>query len=430
MGLLTKIADIWRGSVKSGLVSIPDFLSYPSAKSGVAVTWRSSLESTAVLACVRAIADGLSQTPLRFYDGSQDRLTRIKDHPLEDVFRRPNSWQTEYEFRETLAIHCALTGNAFTFVNWVGQANKRRIKELIPIAPGRVTVYRKADMRLEYRIAAEVPDQSGLSQGLAELSTGAEMVFPQEAIWHFRGPSWNSWMGLEAVKLAREAIGLSLATEAAHAMLHKNGVQPGALYSVDGKLTEEQHEKLAKWIEAHVAGDNLFKPLILDMGAKYAAQAMTGVDAQHLETRRFQIEEICRAFRVNPLIAGFSDKTSTYASAEQMFIAHVVHCIAPWAKRFEDSARCALLAPGDPTYLRLHLNGLMRGAARDRSEFYAKALGHGGGQGWMTLNEVREDDLLDWIEGGDVIPAPIAAQAPPTAPQNSPDDPATNGPAQ
>ncbi|MGJ0508848.1 MAG: phage portal protein [Methylocystis sp.] len=424
MGLLTKIAGLWRGSVKSGLINIPDFLSYPGVKSGVAVTWRSALEVSAVLACVRAIGDGLSQTPLRFYDGSQDRLARVKDHPLEALFRRPNRWQTEYEFRETLAIHAALTGNAFVFVNRVGPSKARRIQELIPISPGRVTVYRKADLSLEYHVAAEVPDQSGLSQGLSQLSSGDVTVFPQEMIWHFRGPSWNSWMGLEPVKLAREAIGLAIATEAAHAMLHKNGVQPGALYSVDGKLSEEQHEKLKGWIEKHVAGDNLFKPLVLDMGAKYASQAMTGVDAQHLETRRFQIEEICRAFRVNPIIAGYSDKTSTYASAEQMFIAHVVHCIAPWAKRFEDSARCALLAPDDPTVIRLHLNGLMRGAARDRSDFYAKALGHGGGQGWMTPNEVREDEGLDWMEGEDAIPAAVAGASAADAPPN---DPAADG---
>jgi HK97 family phage portal protein len=418
LGILGRIATLWRGSVKSGLTEIPEFLSYPGVKSGVAVTWRTALEVSAVLACVRAIADGLAQTPVRFYDGSQDRLARIKDHPLESLLRRPNRWQTEYEFRETLAIHAALTGNAFVFVNRVGLSSARRIKELIPIAPGRVTVYRKADMSLEYHVTAEVPDQSGLSQGLSELGVGKVAVFSQDMIWHFRGPSWNSWMGLEPVKLAREAIGLAIATETAHAMLHKNGVQPGALYSVEGNLSEEQQEKLAGWIEKHVSGDNSFRPLILDRGAKYASQAMTGVDAQHLETRRFQIEEICRAFRVNPLIAGFSDKTSTYASAEQMFIAHVVHCIAPWAKRFEDSARCALLAPDDPTVIRLHLNGLMRGAAADRSAFYAKALGQGGGQGWMTPNEVREDEGLDWLAGEDTIPAAIVSAAP--APEKTP----------
>jgi HK97 family phage portal protein len=414
LGFLTRIADIFRGGLKSGLENIPAFLAYPEVKSGVAVNWRTALEVSAVQACVRAISEGLAQVPIRFYDGSADNLTRVKNHPLEDLLRRPNRWQTAFEFVETIVTHAALTGNAFIFVNRVGPSSHRKIVELIPLAPGRVTVYRKADLLLEYHVTAEVPDQTGLSQGLSQLASGKTEVFPQEAIWHFRGPSWNTWMGLEPVKLAREAIGLALATEAAHARLHKNGVTPGATYSVDAKLSDEQHAKLSGWIEKHVAGDNAFKPLILDNGAKYSSMGMTGVDAQHLETRRFQIEEICRHFRVNPIIAGYSDKTSTYASAEQMFIAHVVHCIAPWAKRFEDSVRNALFDPSDPVYLRLYLNGLMRGAAADRAEFYAKALGHGGGQAWMTLNDVREDEGLDWIEGGDKLPAPTNVAPPPS----------------
>lgn len=416
MGILGRIASLWRGDErKSGLYELPDFMLYGASKSGQSVTWRSALEVSTVFACVRAIADGLSQTPIRFYDGAQDRLARIKDHPLEGLFRRPNSWQTEYEFRETIAIHAALTGNAFVFVNRVGPSGSRRIRELIPISPGRVTVYRKADMSLEYHVASEIPENSGMVQGLTQLATGAVQVFPQEAIWHFRGPSWNSWMGLESVKLAREAIGLAMATEAAHSDLHRNGLQTSGLYSVEGNLDEEQYKKLSAWLEKMVGGANKHKPLILDRGAKFVPSVMTGVDAQHLETRRFQIEEICRAFRVNPLIAGYSDKTSTYASAEQMFIAHVVHCIAPWASRFEASARNALFEPEDTTYLRLHLNGLMRGAARDRAEFYAKALGHGGGDAFMTQNEVREDEGLDWVDGGDELRRAVVSTSDPAA---------------
>jgi HK97 family phage portal protein len=394
--------------VKSALTSIPDFLMYSEAKSGVAVTWRSSLEVSTVLACVRAIAEGVSQVPFRFYEGGSDRLIRIKDHPLEPILaRRPNRWQTAFEFRETLILHAALTGNAFVFKNQVGP--ERKIVELIPIAPGRVTVYRKADMSLEYHIAAEVPDQSGFGQGLNQIANGAIQVFPQESIWHFRGPSWNSWMGLEAVKLAREAIGLALATESAHAKLHRNSLRAGGVYSVEGTLDDEQNKKLVKWLERNLTGENAFKPLVLDRSAKFLQSSMTGVDAEHLSTRKFQVEEICRNFRLMPIMVGFSDKTSTYASAEQMFIQHVVHTIAPWAERLEKSIESNLLAEDDRTDVRLHLNGLMRGASKDRAEYFAKALGNGGGNSWMTPNEVREADGLDWIEGGDELPKPAAS---------------------
>jgi HK97 family phage portal protein len=172
---------------------------------------------------------------------------------------------------------------------------------------------------------------------------------------------------------------------------------------IDGILDEAGHKRLRAWISQHLAGsDNAGKPLILDRAAKYIQTAMSGVDAQHIETRKHQIEEICRHFRVIPIMVGYSDKTSTYASAEQMFIAHVVHTITPWATRFEQSAEAALL--NDDLDIKLDLKGLMRGAAKDRAEYYAKALGSGGSPAWMTPNEVREDDGLDAIEGGDELP--------------------------
>jgi HK97 family phage portal protein len=414
------------GEVKSGLSSIPDFLSYGEAKSGVSVNWRTALEVTTVLACVRAISEGVAQVPVRFYDGSSDQLMRLRDHPLEPVLaRNPHRLQrlTGFQLRETMLMHAGLTGNAFVFKNRVGP--NRRIVDLIPISPGRVTVYRKADMTLEYHVTAEVPEMSGLGQGLAQIATGEVMVFPQEAIWHFRGPSWNGWLGLEAVKLAREAIGLAIATEAAHAKLHRNGLRAGSVYSVDGKLDDEQYEKLNRWLEKTLGGENAYRNIVLDRNAKFLASGMTGVDAEHIATRKLQVEEICRAFRVMPIMVGFSDKTATYASAEQMFIQHVVHTIAPWASRFEESAMVNLLEPNDETLIKLHLNGLMRGASKDRAEYFAKALGHGGGHAWMTPNEVREEDGYDWMEGGDELPKPsaIGTDIAPDPGENAPVDP-------
>jgi hypothetical protein len=132
--------------------------------------------------------------------------------------------------------------------------------------------------------------------------------FPPEVIWHIRGPSWSGDIGLEAVYHAREAIGLALATEETHATLHKNGVRPTGVYSVEGVLNRTQYDDLAKWLKSQFSGDNAGAPMILDRNAKWLSQAITGVDAQHLETRRMQIEEICRALRVMPIMVGHSDK--------------------------------------------------------------------------------------------------------------------------
>jgi HK97 family phage portal protein len=385
---------------RKSLEALPPFATWPESKSGITINTTTALQVATVMACARAIAEGVAQVPIKLYDRA-DRPMRIRGHPVLDLLaRRPNPWQTSFEFRETLMFHQALTGNAFAWLNRVNG----RVVEAIPIEPGSVLVDRKPDMSITYQVT--FPD-------------GRASIVPSADIWHLRGPSWNSWMGLEAVKYARDAIGLSIALETSHSRLHKNGVQSSGTYAVEGTLDEAGHKRLRAYLMQHFTGsDNAGKPLILDRAAKYIQTAMSGVDAQHIETRKHQIEEICRHFRVIPMMVGYSDKASTYASAEQMFIAHVVHTITPWATRFEQSAEAALLA-GEYD-IRLDLKGLMRGAAKDRAEYYAKALGSGGAPAWMTPNEVREDDGLDAIEGGDELPKPATA-APAPAPKPIPE---------
>lgn len=200
------------------------------------------------------------------------------------------------------------------------------------------------------------------------------------------------------MKLAREAIGLAKATEAAQARIQQNGGALGGVYSVEGTLSPEQYQDLRKFISENFDGAaNMVRTKLLDRSAKFYPSSMTSVDAQQLETRRNQVEEICRALRVLPIMAGHSDKTATYASAEQMFIAHVVHHLGPWYQRIEQSAMCQLLTEkdlDDGLFAKFFPAGLMRGAHKDRADFYAKAIGVPGGRGWMTPDEVR--DLEDF----------------------------------
>jgi len=383
------------------LEQLPPFARWPESKAGVDINTTTALGAATIMACTRAIAEGVAQTEIKFHRQSGGK-ERILDHPLLPILtRRPNPWQTSFEFRETLLFHLVLCGNAFVFVNRV----RGQVVELIPIEPGKVWVQRNPDMTMTYTVTFE--------DGRAATLTAAD-------IWHLRGPSWNSWMGLEAIKVARDAIGLSIALETSHARLHKNGLQPSGVYTMEGTLVPDQYTRLRAYLEQHFAGaNNAGTPLILDRNAKWISQTMTGVDSQHLETRKHQIEEICRHMRVIPLMVQHSDKTATYASAEQMFIAHVVHTIAPWATRFEQSAEANLLAPGEDVDIRFNLKSLMRGAAKDRAEYYAKALGSGGSPAWMTQNEVREDDGLDAIEGGDALPQPANMTTPASVENNN-----------
>lgn len=378
---------------------LPSFMTTPASKSGQNVNYKTALEAATSMACGRVLSEGIAQVPWKVFKarptGGADEA---RDHDLFPLLhRRPNPWQTSFEFREQRMLHLVFCGNAFAFKNQVGSG---RVAELIPFEPGTVQVTRRADLSLRYMVQGE---------------NGQQREIPAALMWHSRGPSWNGWMGLEGVKLAREAIGLGMALEESHARLHKNGAQPGGVYSIEGPLTEKQHGDLTKWIKDQTTGANSGSPLILDRGAKWLTQQMSGVDAQHVETRKFQIEEVCRFFRVFPQMVGHSDKTSTFASAESFFQAHVMHTLAPWAERWDQSGDVNLLSDEDAKqyFTKINLRGLLRGAIKDEAEYFAKALGSGGGRPWMKQDEVRGFYDLN-PEGGEAaeLGQPITGQAP------------------
>jgi HK97 family phage portal protein len=353
--------------------------------SGANVSNASALEVTAVLSCVRVIAEGIAQVPLKVFRKSGRQVLPATEHPLYSILhRRPNPWMSSFELRETMAIHAALTGDAVAFVNRVPGTG--RILEIIPLRPNDVTITRGPGGVPIYTVSGD---------------GGTSREFPREAIWHWRGPSWDGVAGLEIIKYAREAIGLALVTEQAHAGFHKNGAKTSGLYSVEGTLTPAQFKGLRTWIEECYAGaENTGRIMLLDRSAKFSPQTMSGVDAQHLETRRFQIEEICRAFRVMPIMAGYSDKAATYASAEQMFISHVVHTLSPWYSRVEQSIDCQLLSEKDADqgfYAKFVAEGMMRGAFKDTSESLSTLTLNG----ILTRNEAREKLEQNPIDGLD-----------------------------
>jgi HK97 family phage portal protein len=351
-----------------------DMLSRGTTASGKTVNEKTALEVATVFACLRVRANGVSQVPLKLMRESADGRSRLpaKDHPLYSILEtRPNDWQTSFEYRETLMLHLGLCNEHFSFVN---RSNRAGIMELIPFEPGRVTVKRDKDYTLTYDVQAE---------------SGSVQTFPAKAIWHVRGPSWNSWTGIPAVQIAREAIGLAMATEEQQARMQKNGVRASGVYSVDGTLGDQQYKTLRKWIDDEIGGvANAGKAMLLDRGAKWLNTSMTGVDAQTLETRRFQVEELCRALGVNPIMVFAESKNTTYASAAQMFLAHVVHTVAPDYSRLEQSINANLLTDADRAaglYANFVEEGLLRGSMVETKE---TLLGYTNG-GLMTPNEAR-----------------------------------------
>lgn len=385
------------GSVRHSLDLFRLLAGWMGTKSGASVSHKSALEVSAVLACARVISEGIAQVPFKVYRQVGDKVQPATEHPLfRALHRKPNGWMTSFELRETMAIHCVLTGNAFAFVNRL----RGEVAEIIPLPPGSVTVKQKDNYGLEYTVTAP---------------SGEVLTVPQAAIWHWRGPSWDAVTGLDVVKLARESIGLAMSTEESQSRMQKNGAAIGGTYSVEGILNKEQYKAMREWLDKEFDGvANLGKTKLLDRSAKFHPQSMTGIDSQLLETRKYQIEDICRSFRVMPIMAGYSDKAATYASAEQMFLAHVVHTLSPWYERIEQSAECNLLTDkevSDGYFVKFNAAGLMRGSHKDRSEYFAKALGSGGSPAWMTQDEVRALEELNPM-GGDAAMLPKPTNVP------------------
>lgn len=372
-------------------------------KSGAAVNWKTALEVTTVLACARVIAEGLAQVPFRIYrdqpGGGKNVAADHSVHPL--IARRPNEWMTSFELRELIGLHLVLCGNFFAVKT---RGPRGQILELLPYTPGAVTVKRN-NWQLSYEVQGDNGQRFSVS--------AADM-------WHIRGPSWNSWMGLESVKILRESIGLALATEEHGARVFSNGARVGGVLTSDvSKMDPEQVKALrASWESTQGGNANAFKTAILWGGLKWQAMAQQNDHAQLIEQRRFQVEEICRGLRVLPIMVGHSDKTQTFASAEQMFLAHVVHTMGPWYKRIEESANVQLLTDADAEqgyYAKFVVQGLMRGAAKDRMEYYKGMYGIGA----LNPNEIRE--LEDWnpYQGGEQYRVPLNMEDPNAPPEDT-----------
>jgi HK97 family phage portal protein len=389
-------------SVTSSLDLFKEVYGGRLSDAGIPINWQTALQVTTILACARVKAEGLA-VPFRVYQETSGGRKIATDHPLHMIIsRKPNGWQTSLEFLETISFHLDLTFNAYVFVNRVGRA--REVRELIPIEPGRVRTEQRDDYALRYFVRGK---------------NGGEQEFGQDAIWHLRGPSWNSWLGMDPIYMTRNAIGLAVALERGQSDGQKNGLQTAAVYSVAEKLSPDKFTFLAGWMDKHLpGGERAGKPMILDMGADIKSELFSAVDQQLIETRKHQIEEMCRGMRVWPIMIGHAgDQSPTFASASEFFQAHKTYTLDPMYRRVSQSANINLLTEEELRagyYTKFISNALMSSAPKDKAEYYTKALGSGGIKGWLTQNEVRDFEDMDRSDDpeADKLPQPTSKKAP------------------
>jgi hypothetical protein len=342
---------------------------------GEDVSVATAIQTSAVLCCARVIAEGLAQVPLKvFRQDSAGSPVEAKDHPLFFLLnRRPNDWQTSFELREQIGFHLALTNNAFVYKNKVGG----RVAELYALLPGSVSVRQASDLSLSYDVTFQ---------------DGRTLNVPTDDIWHIRGPSWDGVKGMDAVRLASKAIGLSQATENFGAKYFENVGRPSGLLTTrpgTSPLTQEQRNEIKTlWAAQYQGTGNAHKTVMLPFDLEFTPVTTTADEAQWTERRRFLIKEVCRFFRVLPIMVMEGEDSTSYNSVEQLFLAHLTHTLMPWYERFEQSAEIALLTRDELLAgytIKLNANALLRASHSERAKYYQTMRTIGA----MTANEVR-----------------------------------------
>ena len=341
------------------------------------------MQSAAVYACVRVIAETIASLPLHLYRYVDEGKEREPSHPLYALLHNaPNPEMTSFIFRETLMTHLLLWGNAYAQILRNGHGE---IVGLYPLLPDRMQVSRDEDKNLIYLY------QSGMKQ----------IAFRQEEILHIPGLGFDGLVGYSPIAMARNAIGMAMATEEFGSSFFLNGAAPGGILEHPGTLKDPSKVR-ESWEELFKGSGNANRVAVLEEGMTYKQIGIPPNEAQFLETRKYQTEEICRIFRVPPHLVADLDK-ATFSNIEHQSISFVVHTIRPWLVRLEQAMDKALLFPEEQTryFVEFNVDGLLRGDYESRMQGYATARQNG----WMSANDIRRLENMNLIpdeEGGNL----------------------------
>ena len=353
--------------------------------SGKAVNERTAMQTSAVYACVRILAESVAGLPLHVYERTANGSKSTKpSHPLYRLLHdEPNREMTSFVFRETLMSHLLLWGNAYAQIIRDGRGFPIA---LYPLLPDRMAVDRNESGELVYTYQSD--------KGQVKLR--------RENILHIPGLGFDGLIGYSPIAMAKNAVGLALATEDYGATFFANGANPGGVLEHPGVIKPEQADRLRESWQSQFGGANAHKVAVLEEGLKFHQMSIPPEQAQFLETRKFQINEIARIFRVPPHMVGDLEKSS-FSNIEQQSLEFVKYTLDPWVVRWEQSLQQALILPSEKAtiFIKFNLDGLLRGDYQSRMQGYSTGIQNG----FMSVNDVRglEDmNLLTAEEGGDL----------------------------
>lgn len=365
---------------------------YGQSSAGKCVTERSAMQMTAVYACVRILSEAVAGLPLHLYKyNSNGSKEKALEHPLYFLLHdEPNPEMTSFAFRETLMTHLLLWGNAYAQVIRNG---KGEVIALYPLMPNKMSVDRDENGRLYYTY------YRGSDEAIKNKDFAVTLQ-PSDVL-HIPGLGFDGLVGYSPIAMAKNAIGMAIACEEYGAKFFANGAAPGGVLEHPGTIKDPQRVR-ESWQSTFGGSGNANKIAVLEEGMKYTPIGISPEQAQFLETRKFQINEIARIFRVPPHMVGDLEKSS-FSNIEQQSLEFVKYTLDPWVIRWEQSIMRALLSPEEKTqyFVKFNVEGLLRGDYQSRMNGYAI----GRQNGWMSANDIRELENLDRIpaeEGGDL----------------------------
>jgi len=361
------------------------------SNAGKRVTDRTALQHIAVYACVRVLSEAIAQLPLHVYQYTENGKERVPQHPLYFLLHdQPNPEMTSFVFRETLMSHLLIYGNAYAQIIRNGRGD---VLGLYPLMPDKIKVDRDEKNRLIYIY-------SRYDEANPNLKEQGDIVLYADEVLHIPGLGFDGLVGYSPIALAKNAIGISIACEEYGASFFGNGASPSGVLEHPGVIKNPERVRDA-WQRAY-GGRNAHKVAVLEEGMKFTPIAIPNNEAQFLETRKFQIEEIARMYRVPLHMIGDLDH-ATFSNVEHLSLDFVKYSLDPWIVRWEQSLQKALLSDSEKGqyFVKFNVDGLLRGDYASRMQGYATVRQNG----WMSANDIREKEDMNMLseeEGGNL----------------------------
>ena len=376
-----------RDKPQDAVSAAPTFY-FGSSGSGKSVTAQSAVQLTTVYACVRVIAETIASLPLNVYENTDHSCIKATEHPLQRLLHdEPNPEMTSFVWRETMLSHLLLWGNSYSQII---RSGRNGIVGLYPLLPDHMTVDRNSKGVLTYTYTT---------------SEGKTVQLKPEDVLHIPGLGFDGVVGYSPIALEKNAIGLGIAAEEYGSTFFQNGARPSGVLTNPNTVKDPKRLR-ESWNAAYGGSANSSKVAVLEEAMTFTPISMPNNEAQFLETRKFQVAEICRIYRVPPHLVGDLEH-ATFSNIEHQGISFAVHTIRPWLVRIEQSINRALFSDSEKAgspggrrfFVQFNIDGLMRGDYKSRMEGYAIARQNG----WMSANDIRELENLNPLseeEGG------------------------------